>query len=153
MLSVFVDADVVFAGVATPSEHSASRVVLRMGEITLLDCATSAQAIAEAERNLASKAPAALAQFHLVVSRSLQVLPNPTPDELLAYRGMADGKDLPHLVAAITHGCRYLLIFNVRDYYPDPALIAVRRPGEFVTIMRALLEGAVDDSIADPPGS
>jgi hypothetical protein len=36
-LRVFVDADVIFAGSAAPSEHSASHVVLRMGEITLLD--------------------------------------------------------------------------------------------------------------------
>ena len=32
---VFVDADVLFAGAASPSEHGASFVVLRMAEITL----------------------------------------------------------------------------------------------------------------------
>jgi len=34
----FVDADVIFAGAAAPTEHGASHVVLRMGEITLIDC-------------------------------------------------------------------------------------------------------------------
>jgi hypothetical protein len=32
---VFVDAEVLFAGAASPSEHGASLVVLRMAEITL----------------------------------------------------------------------------------------------------------------------
>ena len=34
---VFVDADVLFAGSASPSEHSASLVVLRLAEITLIE--------------------------------------------------------------------------------------------------------------------
>ncbi len=37
----FPDADVIFAGSASPQEHSASHVVLLMGEITLLDCFTT----------------------------------------------------------------------------------------------------------------
>ncbi|MCL4394855.1 MAG: hypothetical protein M1482_08670, partial [Chloroflexi bacterium] len=60
---MFVDADVIFAGSAAPSEHSASHVILQMGEITLLDCVTSQQAIAEVERNLAEKLPAKLPTF------------------------------------------------------------------------------------------
>ena len=34
---VFVDADVLLAACASPSEHGASLVILRMAEITLLD--------------------------------------------------------------------------------------------------------------------
>jgi hypothetical protein len=34
---VFVDADVLFAGAAAPSEHGASLVVLRMAEIPLIE--------------------------------------------------------------------------------------------------------------------
>ena len=56
-LKVFVDADVLFAGSAAPSEHSGSHVILQMSEITLLDCVTSQQAITEVERNLAEKLP------------------------------------------------------------------------------------------------
>jgi len=33
---VFIDADVLFAGAASPSEHGASLVILRMAEITVL---------------------------------------------------------------------------------------------------------------------
>ncbi len=52
---VFVDADVIFAGAAAPTEHGASHVVLQMGEITLIDCVSSEQAVKEVERNLAIK--------------------------------------------------------------------------------------------------
>lgn len=43
-LRVFVEAGVLFAGAASPREHSASQVVLRLGEITLIDAVTSRQA-------------------------------------------------------------------------------------------------------------
>ena len=36
-LRVFVDADVLFAGAASGSEHPASLVVLRLAEITLIE--------------------------------------------------------------------------------------------------------------------
>jgi len=72
-LTVFLDADVIFAGAASPSEHGASHVVLRMGEITLIECLTSQQAVTEVERNLADKLPAKLPELRLLVSRCLRV--------------------------------------------------------------------------------
>jgi hypothetical protein len=65
---VFVDADVKFAGAAAPTENGASRVVMRMGEITLIDCIISEQAVKEVERNLAEKIPEKLPDFHLLAS-------------------------------------------------------------------------------------
>ena len=82
-LRVFLDADVIFAGSASPQEHSASHVVLLMGEITLLDCITSQQAVTEVERNLGKKLPAKLPEFRLLVSRCLRVVDDPTAQELL----------------------------------------------------------------------
>jgi len=52
---VFIDADVLFAGSAAPSEHGASLVVLRMAEITLLEAYVSQQIMTEVERNLATR--------------------------------------------------------------------------------------------------
>ena len=74
---VFVDADVLFAGAAAPTEHGASLTVLRMAEITLIEAITSQQAVVEAERNLEAKLPAALPAFRLIVSRCLRVTPDP----------------------------------------------------------------------------
>ena len=51
-LRIFLDADVIFAGSASPSRYSASNVVLLMSEITLLDAIASEQVVIEVERNL-----------------------------------------------------------------------------------------------------
>jgi len=76
---VFVDADVLFAGAAAPTEHGASLTVLRMAEITLIQALTSEQVVVEVERNLTVKFPAALPAFRLIVQRSLRVVPDPAP--------------------------------------------------------------------------
>lgn len=138
-LTVFLDADVIFAGAASPSDHGASHVVLRTGEITLIECVTSQQAVTEVERNLASKLPTKLPEFHLLVSRCLRVAPDPEPADLLPYVSQADPKDLPILVAAVRERCPYLLTFNVRHYFPPAATITVQQPGEFLFMVRSLL--------------
>ena len=97
---VFLDADVIFAGAAAPTEHGASHVVLQVGEITLIECLTSTQVVTEVERNLGEKLPSKLPELRLIMSRSLRVVPDPEPAELLPYKGQADPKDLPILVAA-----------------------------------------------------
>jgi hypothetical protein len=80
-----------------------------------------------------------LPELRLIISRSLRVVPDPEPEELIPYKGQADSKDLPILVAALKHGCRFLLTFNTRHYTPATEDIIVRRPGEFITTIRALL--------------
>lgn len=140
-LRVFVDADVIFAGAAAPSEFGASQVILRMGEITLLDCVTSEQAIVEVERNLADKLPGKLPEFRLLVSRCLRVVRDPKPQELEQYFGHAHPEDLPILVAALREQCPYLVTFNVRHYHPKGLQIRVSRPGELLQTIRHGLAG------------
>jgi hypothetical protein len=137
--TVFLDADVIFAGAASPSEYGASHVVLRMGEITLIECVTSQQAVTEVERNLADKLPTKLPEFRLLVSRCLRVAPDPQPADLLPYANQADPKDLPILVAALRERCPYLLTFNVRHYSPPAHIITVQQAGEFLLTVRSLL--------------
>lgn len=137
--TVFLDADVIFAGAAAPSEHGASHVVLRMGEITLIECVTSQQAVTEVERNLADKLPSKLPEFRLLVSRCLHVVPDPESGDLLPYASQANPKDLPILVAALRERCPYLLTFNVRHYSPPANIITVQQPGEFLHTVRLLL--------------
>jgi hypothetical protein len=136
---VFLDADVIFAGSAAPTEHSASNFVLRLGEIGLFECVTSTQVITEVERNFEKKLPGKLPELRLIISRSLRVVPDPEPNELIPYKGQADPKDLPSLVAALKHVCRFLLTFNIRHYAPTKEKIIVQRPSEFVTTVRVLL--------------
>ncbi len=145
---VFIDADVLFAGAAAPTEHGASLVILRMAEITLIEAVTSEQAIAEVERNLSAKMPAALPTFRLLVARCLRVVSDPGPEELSSHTGAADPEDLPILVAALREGCPWLVTFNVRDYGPGPPDVTVLPPGDFVQHIRYLLA-----SLALKPGS
>jgi len=138
-LRVFVDADVLIAGAASPNAHSASLVVLQMAEITLIEALTSEQVIEEAGRNLLEKLPAALATFRLLVERCLRVVSAPDRSALELYQGLADPKDLPILVAAALAGCPWLVTFNVRHYRPGHSTVKVVTPGEFVMHVRDTL--------------
>lgn len=138
-LRVFVDADVLFAGAASPSEHSASQVVLRLSEITLIEAICSEQVVFEAKTNLEKKLPKALSTFQLLVERCLDVRDNPSPAHVGSYQGCAHPKDLPLLISAIVEGCSYLVTFNVKDYEPGHAAVEVLRPGEFVRRVRDFL--------------
>ena len=143
---VFLDADVIFAGAAAPTEHGASHVILRMGEITLIECITSRQAVTEVERNFAEKLPDKLPELQLIINRCLHIVPDPEADELARHVGQADPKDLPILVAALKRGCPNLLTFNVRHYTPSASQITVQRPGEFLVTVRTLLAQIASES-------
>lgn len=140
-LRVFVDADVLFAGAASSQDHSASQVILRLGEITLIDAVTSRQAVVEAERNLEAYMPDALPAFRHLVSRALQSVDDPGRDEVLRYAGLADAKDLPLLACARRESCPVLVTFNVRDYQPGLPEVEVIKPGALVRRIRARLTG------------
>ena len=145
-LRVFIDADVLFAAAASGSEHGASLVVLRLAEITLIELYTSAQVITEVERNLSKKLPAALTLFRLLVEKSLQVLPDPVPAQLEPYRGQADPKDLPILVAALGAEIEWFLTFNTRHFRPTAVSMRVVQPGRFVQEVRYLLTALGNES-------
>jgi hypothetical protein len=131
-----VDADVLFAGAASPNEHGASLVILRMAEITLIEALASQQVVTEAERSLAEKLPGALPAYRLLVDRCLRIVPDPLPADLQPYRGLADPQDLPILVAALRESCPWLITFNVRHYQPGHPDVTAVRPGELLFRLR-----------------
>ena len=136
---IFMDADVLFAGSASPNEYSASLVLLRMAEITLIEAIVSTQVITEAERNLRAKIPLALPAFKLLVSRCLRETPDPHTDEIKALNDLADPEDAPILAAAIREQCPYLATFNVRHYQLGIKTVTVLKPGDLVQQIRFLL--------------
>lgn len=133
---VFVDADVLFAGAAGPSQYGASLVLLRMAEITLIEAVASQQVLTEAERNLSEKMPAALPAFRLLVHKCLRIVVDPEPAELESFAGRADHKDLPVLCAAVRENCPWLVTFSVRHFRPGHLSVAILRPGEFIFRVR-----------------
>lgn len=144
VLRVMVDADVLFAGAASPSDRSASTVVLRLGDLTLVDAVVSEQVLAEAERNLSAKIPPALPAFRELVAACVRVVPDPTADEVRALDGQADPKDLPILTAAVREGCDVLVTFNGRDYEPGHPDVEVVTPGVLVQRVRRRVAGATE---------
>ncbi len=136
---VFVDADVLFAGSASPNEHSASNLILRMSELTLIEAICTTQVITEVERNLLDKIPKALPAFRLLVHRCLKIIADPDRALLGRYQGLADPEDLPILVAAIESRCRFLTTFNQRHFQPGWKNVTVLKPGDLVIRIRYLL--------------
>lgn len=136
---IIIDADVLFAGAASPSEHSASLVILRMAEITLIDACTSTQVIGEVERNLKEKMPAALPAFRLIVQRCVREVGNALHDEVQAIAGSAHPKDLPILASALREKCAYLATYNIRHFQPGVSGVLVLTPGDLVQRIRYLL--------------
>jgi predicted nucleic acid-binding protein len=112
---VFIDSDVLFAGSTSPNIHSASNVILQMGEFTLIKVVAREQGIAEVSRNLSDKMPDALPIFERIVQRCIQVVLDPSSQDVAGFSSQADWKDVPNLAAAINTRCHYLITFNIRD--------------------------------------
>lgn len=136
---ILIDADVLFAGAASPNEHSASNLILRMAELTLIEAIASTQVITEVERNLQEKMPKAMPAFHLLAARCFKIVEDPKLEELNLYRGLSNLGDLPILVTAIREGCSFLATFNLRHYYPGHPSVIVLKPGDLVLRIRYLL--------------
>jgi len=138
-LRVYFDADVLFAGATSPSEHSASQVLLTLSEITLVEGRSSELAVTECRRNLAAKLPSATGDFERLVGRALSVVDAPNRETLLPHVDRADWTDLPHLVSALEQDCSYLTTYNVGDYEPGHPEVDVLRPGALVRRAREQL--------------
>ena len=142
MLRVMVDADVLFAGAASSSGQSASGVVLRLSELTVLEGVASVQVVTEAERNVAAKVPAAVEALGELVDACVRVVRDPEPGEVRAMDGRAHPKDLPILVAAVRERCDVLVTFNERDFRPGHPNVEVVTPGVLVQRVRRLVARA-----------
>jgi predicted nucleic acid-binding protein len=133
---VFVDSDVLFAGAASPTDHGASLLVLRLAELTLIEAIVSELVLTEVARNLTRKIPHALPAFQHLVSRCLNIVPDPEFGDLAPFKDLADPKDVPILAAAVREKCSWLVSFNIKHYQPGYPEIRVLDPGEFILLVR-----------------
>lgn len=141
-LAVFLDADALFSGCASAS--GASRILLRLGELTLLRLITREQAVEEARRNLAAKLPDALPILsEMLAAARVEVVPDRPLDEIDTFDGQGHRDDLPILAAATHAAAHYLVTFNLRHYDPRAALPVVVTPGNLVGQIRTLLRSLV----------
>jgi predicted nucleic acid-binding protein len=141
---VFIDADVLIAG--SVSTEGASHIILHLSDLTIIEGFISQQVRIEVERNLQEKLPQALPVFRRLIDSAVEVVADPTVDEIAPFEDQADSDDLPILTAAIKSGCHYLLTFNVRHYCPVGGRITVLRPGEFLVKLRRQIVGLIPEN-------
>jgi hypothetical protein len=105
-LRIYVDADVLLAGAASPADHSASQVILSLSEITLIGAITSELAVEECTRNLEANVPDAVSTFDLLAERALKIVPVPSLESVRQLAGWADWKDAAHRACTFDQAAR-----------------------------------------------
>ena len=144
MPRVFADASVLIAGAG--SRTGASRAVLVMAEIGLYRLVVSRQVLDEMERNLRKKLPAALPVFaELMAAINPEVVPDPSPEEVIRWQSVIEPKDAPILAAAVAAAPDRFLTLDVKDfiepvYVAEKSELRIETPAEFVQAIRALVE-------------
>jgi hypothetical protein len=128
---------VLIAGAA--STTGASHILLRLSELTLLDCLTSQYAVVEAERNLLAKLPAAVPAFRLILKAAVEVLPDPSSSAVQNIADQAHAKDVPIVAAAIASEADFLATFNVRHFHPRKTPPLIFQPGIILSRIRTSL--------------
>jgi len=141
---VFFDSDVMIAGSASAS--GASFALLHLAELGLIKGYVSAQVLEECRRNLAEKLPGAVVPFEKIVERCVTVwTASPDEDLLSLASNQADNKDVSILASALETRARFLVTFNVKDYWPtSTAQIEILKPGELLSRIRLALNKQAD---------
>lgn len=143
MRRVFVDANVLIAG--TDSQSGASNAVLKLAEVGLFQLVVCTQVLDEAERNLRKKLPRALPNFAAQMARlRLEILPDPTPEQVKPWQDIIETKDAPILCAAVVSHVDRLITLNMKDFTPavaEQSGLTIQTPAEFVEEIRRLVTG------------
>ena len=137
MLRVFLDANVYFAGSASPTGGSA--LVLQLILKGRIEATASRLVLREAERNLRRKRPPKdLKVFHEFLKRAkLRVIRTPPETAWKPYEGMIHPKDVPVLAAAVASKAVYLVTLDRRHFLTKavsdqvPGLV-ILTPGDFL---------------------
>ena len=137
MLRVFFDANVYFAGSASPTGGSAH--VLQLILKGRIEAAASRLVLREAERNLRRKRPPKdLKAFHEFLKHAkVHVIRTPPETAWKRYEGMIHPKDVPVLAAAAASKAAYLVTLDRRHFMAKtmsgkvPGLV-IMTPGDFL---------------------
>lgn len=136
---VFFDSDVMIAGSASAS--GASFALLQLAELGLIKGYVSVRVLEECRRNLAKKLPGAIATFEKIVERCVTVSTTvPDEDSLSLLSNQAHKKDVSILASAFETKSRFLVTFNVSDYWPAGSTgVEILTPGELLSRIRLAL--------------
>jgi predicted nucleic acid-binding protein len=146
---IFLDANILIAG--ADSRSGASRAVLLMGEIGLIQLIVSHQVLTEAERNIRKKLPRALPNFvEQMTYLQLEIVPDPDEAESKRWEHLIEAKDAPILAAAIDAQVDRLISLNTKDFNPDVGKqvgLIIQTPATFVQSIRAIINSEFDTDV------
>jgi len=137
-LRVYVDADVLIAGVAG-SIYGAPSILLVSASVTSITLVCAETAVLKARRNAEDKLPDALGDLDEVIEWTLMRVEDPEPEIEENFCDYADQKDAIHLAAATVYDCKYLVTYNESDYKPGHPDVTVVSPGNSVKKLRATM--------------
>ena len=113
-MKLFLDANILFTAAYSPT--GISRKIFSLAEAGHCSLSTSAFALDEARRNLASKAPNHIPELDSL-ARLLVIVPEPKPDMVLWARQLSlPAKDAPIMAAAVQSGATVLVTGDRRDF-------------------------------------
>jgi len=145
MRRVFVDANVLVGG--ADSSSGASYAILRLAEVGLFQPVVSRQVLDEAERNLRKKLLRALPNFAAQMAHlRLEIVPDPTPDEVIPWTAIIHPSDAPILCAAVKASVNRFLTLNTRHFTPEVAVrsgLLIQTPAQFMVDVRLLVSGGL----------
>jgi predicted nucleic acid-binding protein len=109
----------------------------------LFQIVVSKQVLDEAERNLRKKLPRALPNFAAQMAHlHLEILPDPTLEQVEPWEDIIEAQDAPILCAAVVGNVDRFITLNTRDFTPDVAQrsgLTLQTPSEFVEELRQLV--------------
>lgn len=121
-------------------------MLLRVGQAGAVRLIVSEQVIAETERNLARKVPAALPLFRQAMKEAqVRIVRDPAPEQAAAARHLiSHPPDVPILLAAMQARADYLVTLNRKHFLDDPQVAAqsglrIGAPGDALAWLREQL--------------
>jgi uncharacterized protein len=137
MIRVFLDANVYFAGSASPTGGSA--LVLQLILKGRVEATASRLVLREAERNLRRKRPPKdLKAFHQFLKHAkLRVIRTPPETVWKRYENVIHPKDVPVLAAAVASKAAYLITLDRRHFLTKTVIekvpeLTILTPGDFL---------------------
>ena len=131
-----MDSNVIISGLF--SDRGALRIILDVLSLDLpvLAAVTGAYNVAETERALTAKLPAALPAFRSCLKTiGFEIVPLPAREDLAPWTGVTAEKDLPVLASAVLGGADVLVTGDKRDLLRiknKPLPFRVMSPAEFL---------------------
>jgi predicted nucleic acid-binding protein len=141
---VFMDSSSLFAGAA--SRWGASRAILTLAEIGLLQIVVCQQVLDETRRNLMEKAPEAMPYFErITLALKLEVVDYPSEEDVAKCKEtIRHVSDAPILAAAMNAAPDRLVTLNTQHFIDDPEVarksgLVIQTPGQFMMEIRGFL--------------